>query len=326
MRTHHPQTLHDCLAGFGPDERHAELLHLIDTAWHKAEQHGDYARWSEALARLPERTPSSVDLASDTVRIGQPDELDAESRNQMLQSLQELHPWRKGPFDFFGIKIDTEWRSDWKWNRLKHAITPLAGRYVLDVGCGSGYHCWRMLGAGAAKVVGIDPTLLFTMQFQACQHYIADERVQFWPIGIDELPRQMGCFDSIFSMGILYHRRSPIDHLLQLKSLLCPGGELVLETLVVAGEADRCLIPNGRYAKMRNVWFIPSVAMLENWMGRAGFRHIKIIDVSVTTMDEQRRTDWMHFESLADYLDRGNPTLTVEGHPAPIRAILTGSI
>ncbi|MDX8407697.1 MAG: tRNA 5-methoxyuridine(34)/uridine 5-oxyacetic acid(34) synthase CmoB, partial [Mariprofundaceae bacterium] len=233
-----------------------------------------------------------------------------------------LHPWRKGPFDFFGIHIDTEWRSDWKWNRLKDAITPLTGRQVLDVGCGSGYHAWRMLGDGAAKVVAIDPTLLFAMQFHACQRYIADARLQFWPIGIDDLPDGMASFDTVFSMGILYHRRSPIDHLLQLKGLLRPGGELVLETLIVEGGPDSCLIPNGRYAKMRNVWFIPSIAMLETWLMRAGLSDIRVIDVSPTSVNEQRSTEWMRFESLPDFLDQANPALTIEGHPAPVRAIL----
>jgi len=34
---------------------------------------------------------------------------------------------------------------------------------------------------------------------------------------------------------------------------------------------------------------------------------------------EQRRTEWMVFESYEDFIDKSNPALTVEGHPAPIR-------
>jgi tRNA (mo5U34)-methyltransferase len=33
----------------------------------------------------------------------------------------------------------------------------------------------------------------------------------------------------------------------------------------------------------------------------------------------------MHFESLADFLDPLDDNHTVEGHPAPLRAILTAS-
>jgi len=314
------------LTGWVPQKHIQSILDAVHEASTHLTRHGDYPRWSKALADMPKVAPSSVDLAADTVRIGMPEDMSAEERLLLEQALKEFHPWRKGPFDFFGMHIDTEWRSDWKWNRLKDGISPLAGRHILDVGCGSGYHCWRMLADGAAKVVGIDPTHLFAMQFQASQQYIQDERVQYWPLGIDDIPAEMACFDSVFSMGILYHRRSPIDHMLQLKSLLRPGGELILETLVIEGDANACLIPQGRYAKMRNVWFIPSVPMLENWLRRAGFSDVRTIDVSVTSLDEQRSTDWMRFESLPDYLDSSNPRLTVEGHPAPIRAILTATV
>ncbi|PIW46979.1 MAG: tRNA 5-methoxyuridine(34)/uridine 5-oxyacetic acid(34) synthase CmoB [Zetaproteobacteria bacterium CG12_big_fil_rev_8_21_14_0_65_54_13] len=307
-----------------PLSTHAEALQqLVGRAIELAEQHGDYPRWQQALAQLPAVHPGSLALDSSAIRIGQADDCSAIEQAQLLLALQTLHPWRKGPFDFFGTRIDTEWRSDWKWDRLKDAIQPLAGRTVLDIGCGSGYHCWRMRAAGATRVIGIDPTILFLMQFRAAQHYIRDEAVQFWPVGIDELPANMACFDSVFSMGILYHRRSPIDHLLQLKDLLRTGGQLVLETLVVEGDAQACLIPDGRYAKMRNIWFLPSVAMLKVWLKRSGFHDIRLVDVGPTTTEEQRATDWMRFESLADYLDPLDPSRTIEGHPAPLRAVLT---
>jgi len=297
------------------------LATAVYTGRQRLESHGDYGYWQEALDALPER-PCEVDLAADTVHIGRHGDLDAAARESCVTALQKLHPWRKGPFELFGIHIDTEWRSDWKWNRLKDAISPLAGRTVLDVGCGSGYHSWRMRGAGADFVVGIDPTPLFAMHFATLQRYVRDECVQHWPIGIDDLPAGMASFDTVFSMGILYHRRSPIDHLLQLKELLRPGGELVLETLVIEGDAMACLIPAERYAKMRNVWFIPSTDMLEIWMQRAGFSDIRLIDVSVTTAEEQRRTDWMRFESLADFLDPADNSRTIEGYPAPRRAVM----
>lgn len=309
-----------------PLRSHAEALAgTVAQAWQRVEAHGDFPRWQQALDELLLRTGAAVDLDRDTVRIGEPADCSAGELARTEAALRQLHPWRKGPFELFGIHIDTEWRSDWKWNRLAHAIAPLNGRTVLDVGCGSGYHSWRMRGAGAAFVVGIDPTPLFAMQFRVIQHFVRDDNVQHWPIGIDDLPDGMSCFDTAFSMGILYHRRSPIDHLLQLKGLLRPGGELVLETLVIEGDATDCLVPEGRYAKMRNVWFIPSVAMLETWLQRAGFADVRLVDVSVTSTDEQRATDWMRFESLADFLDPQDPRRTIEGYPAPRRAILIAS-
>ncbi|MEW7982215.1 MAG: tRNA 5-methoxyuridine(34)/uridine 5-oxyacetic acid(34) synthase CmoB [Candidatus Sedimenticola endophacoides] len=285
--------------------------------------HGDFPRWLEAIDRLPAAPDGTVELNRGRVGIHAESPLQGEPRRLAIELLQRLHPWRKGPYDLHGIHIDTEWRSDWKWRRLAPHITPLNGRDVLDVGCGNGYHCWRMAGAGARLVLGIDPTQLYIAQFMAVRHFLGPQwPVHLLPIGIEELPPDPEAFDTVFSMGVLYHRRSPIDHILELKGCLRRGGELVLETLVIEGREGETLLPRGRYAKMRNVWFIPTPATLAAWMKRCGLRDVRVVDVSATTCQEQRRTDWMRFESLTDYLDPNDPARTVEGYPAPLRATL----
>jgi tRNA (mo5U34)-methyltransferase len=230
-------------------------------------------------------------------------------------------PWRKGPFTLHGLHIDTEWRSDWKWDRVLPHLAPLAHRLVLDVGCGSGYHLWRMRGAGAEFVVGIDPSQLFYAQFEAIKHFNPDPKVHLIPIGIDDMPA-LKTFDTVFSMGVLYHRKSPIDFLQQLKNQLRPGGQLVLETLVVEGDATSVLVPGERYAKMRNVWFIPSCEALLGWLQRVGFNDAKVVDLNQTSLDEQRKTRWMENESLVDFLDPTDHSKTIEGYPAPLRAVI----
>ncbi len=281
----------------------------------------DIAGWEEIIAHLPSARPSQIALNTAVIQIGKKDDLDDRTRDHLEKLLRRLHPWRKGPLSFFDIFIDTEWRSDWKWERLKDHIEPLRQRLVLDVGSGNGYFCWRMRGADARLVIGIDPYLKYVYQFAAMQKYINDPSVQVLPLGIDDLPESLQCFDTVFSMGVLYHRRSPFDHLFKLKGLLKSGGQLVLETLVIEGENGQVLVPQGRYAKMRNVWFIPSAPTLKNWLKRAGFYDICLIDVSVTTTDEQRSTDWMQFESLPDFLNPADNRYTIEGYPRPRRAI-----
>jgi tRNA (mo5U34)-methyltransferase len=73
---------------------------------------------------------------------------------------------------------------------------------------------------------------------------------------------------------------------------------------------------------MRNVWHLPTVTALQDWLQKAGFLEIRLVDVTVTTTDEQRSTEWMPFESLAEALDPGDPGRTIEGWPAPRRALL----
>lgn len=285
---------------------------------------GDLPAWRAALDRLPALRPSRIDLR-DAVHIGSTaDATDAE-RAQLRTALMDLHPWRKGPFDVFGVPIDSEWRSDWKWQRVAPHLDDLSGRLVLDVGCGNGYYALRMIGAGAARVIGIDPSARFVMQFEALRRYIGALAADVLPLGIEQLPRELAAFDTVFSMGVLYHRRSPFDHLRELRELLRPGGQLVLETLVIEGGPGTVLVPEGRYAKMANVWFLPTPDTLVSWLRKAGFTDPRVVDHTPTTAAEQRRTEWMRFESLTDFLDPRDPSQTIEGHPAPLRAILVAS-
>ncbi|MCF6235667.1 MAG: tRNA 5-methoxyuridine(34)/uridine 5-oxyacetic acid(34) synthase CmoB [Gammaproteobacteria bacterium] len=296
------------------------LPKLVDAAFAPS-NHGDLEKWQTLLSQLPTITPSSIDLNASSIRIGESSDCDIDTRNQLEKILRQFHPWRKGPFNLFGLQIDTEWRSDWKWNRLKEHIEPLTDRRVIDIGCGSGYHCWRMVGAGAKQTIGIDPMLLFASQFNIMQHYINNPTVHLLPLGIEALPSNSRAFDTVFSMGVLYHRRSPFDHLFELRSLLRPNGQLVLETLVIDGSLGETIVPEKRYAKMRNVWFLPSTLTLESWLKRSGFKNIELIDITQTGVKEQRSTEWMQFESLTDFLNPSNPNLTIEGLPAPKRAI-----
>ena len=297
-------------------------------SWFDSRNNGDYPKWRQALDKLPAITPTHIEL-NKAVRIGEPSDCDESSREQLRQALQVMIPWRKGPFSLFGIDIDTEWRSDWKWDRVLPHISPLAGRTILDVGCGNGYHCFRMAGQGARLALGIDSQLAYSMQFQAIKHYVPQAPVFVLPTTFEEalatVVDEPEAFDSVFSMGVLYHRRSPIDHLLQLKSCLRPGGELVLETLVVEGERGYALTPDDRYSRMRNVWFIPSCATILSWLTRCGFKDCKVIDTGYTSIEEQRTTDWMRFQSLVDSLDPNDHSLTVEGLPAPQRAVFVAS-
>ncbi len=308
------------LQQFGLEKWSAQLADVLPKLLNP-QRHGDLPRWYSALDALPELSIDKIELDRNAVRISGKD-VTADQRDQLQSALRQLHPWRKGPYDLFGTAIDTEWRSDWKWDRLKNQIAPLQGRKVLDVGCGNGYHCWRMRGAGAELVIGIDPTLLFVMQYAALQHYLRDDSVAVLPLGIEHLPKKLRFFDTVFSMGVLYHRRSPFDHLLELREALRPGGQLVLETLIIDGGAGEILVPDDRYARMNNVWFLPSTAALTQWLKKIGFKNPQLVNVTSTTSEEQRSTDWMTFQSLPQCLDPLDPTRTIEGYPAPKRAIL----
>ena len=304
---------------------HAAWLETLPTQLRQFtdKPHGDFRQWQRVLKQLPELCGDAE--LGDTVSVGSKAQATDSQRAQLRGLLMQLCPWRKGPFELFGMHIDTEWRSDWKWQRVLPHLDALDGKQVLDVGCGSGYHLWRMLEAGAEDVWGVDPGELFLTQFQAIKKYMPPavaQRAHFFPVGIEQMPT-LRSFDTVFSMGVLYHRRSPLEFLQQLKNLLKPGGQLVLETIVVDGDETTVMIPGERYAQMRNVWFLPSASALSGWMQRLGFSDIEIVDHNTTSVDEQRASEWMQGKSLKDFLDPNDYKMTIEGYKAPIRAILT---
>ena len=297
-----------------------EVLPAQLANWQKSNIDNRFNQWLNSIKHLPTIKPYQIDLLNSvTVESEQPISIGEQQR--ITQLLKNMMPWRKGPFHLYGINIDTEWRSDWKWERLIPHINNLEGQTVLDVGCNSGYHLWRMIGAGAKLAVGIDPMALYLCQFEAIRKLLGnDQRAHLLPLGIEELPK-LNAFDTVFSMGVLYHRRSPLDHLFQLKDQLVDGGQLVLETLVIDGDLHQALMPGERYAQMRNVYFIPSVPTMINWLYKCGFSDVKMVDKSITSLDEQRKTEWMTSDSLADFLDPNDSSKTIEGYPAPMRAV-----
>lgn len=251
----------------GPLAKWLEVLPAQISEWQRENLHGHFRDWYKSLEYLPLLEPQKLDLLHSVT--ADRDDISDRHRQGIEKLLRNLMPWRKGPYFLYGTHINTEWRSDWKWERVLPHISPLAGRTVLDVGCGSGYHMWRMIGAGAHLVVGIDPMQLFLVQFEAVRKLLNDDRrAHMLPLGIEQLP-VLQAFDTVFSMGVLYHRRSPLDHLLQLKNQLVSGGELVLETLVIEGDVNQVLVPGERYAQMRNVFFIPSAEALKSWLEKA---------------------------------------------------------
>ncbi len=300
----------------------SEVLENIKLEIKKSLASSDWQKWENILASLPAVTPSLIDLNSDTIKIGLQSDANEKTVNELKSLLKELMPWRKGPFDIFGINIDTEWRSDWKWNRLKNHIKPLDGKTVLDIGSGNGYFALRMFGAGAEKVFGLDSYLLYTAQFLAMKKYLGSIPVWIIPVRFEHFPKTRERFDTVFSMGVLYHQKEPLKHLSEIYELLKPNGELVLETIIIDENYGNLLQPEGRYAKMRNVRNIPSISKLKEWIKNCNYKNIRVVDVSVTTTDEQRKTEWMNYESLENFLNSADRTKTVEGYPAPKRAVV----
>jgi tRNA (mo5U34)-methyltransferase len=292
----------------------------------RATRHGDWFKWWQAINQLPE---APQELPADwRQRLGRPvprvlvsDLPDLRALLFAAESpLRELMPWRKGPFEIAGQVLDAEWRCDLKWQRLASHID-FTDRRVIDVGSGNGYYCLRALGVGARCALGIDPTWLYALQFLALRRMLGAIPAAVLPLTLEDLPAAFEESELVLSMGVLYHRREPAEHLRALRQLMSPGAALVLETLIVDAAGEEVLVPRERYAGMRNVWAVPSPRMVDRWLLQAGFREPRLVDLTTTTSDEQCASGWSFEHSLEDVLDAEDPTRTIEGYPAPRRGI-----
>ena len=280
-----------------------------------------YRRPSERLAAFKAR---HVDCGGDVVTIGLGGERTEAERKLIREDLQAFMPWRKGPFSLFGIDIDAEWRSERKWQRLLPVLPDLKGKVVADIGCNNGYYMFRMAPSQPRLVLGLEPTLQHYYCFSGLNGMAGFPNLHVDLLGVEHLSFFPSCFDVIFLMGIIYHRPSPLDVLRDVYTALQPGGVLILESQAIPGDEPMALFPEKTYAKVPGTYFVPTGTCLRNWMKRTGFADVKIFCTHPMSTVEQRRTDWMVFESYSDFLDPDDPHLTVEGYPAPHRVFLSG--
>ena len=276
----------------------------------------------ERMGNLPSLNADDCDFSTSIIRIGADLPIEHPDRNSLDLTLKAIIPWKKGPYRLFGIDVDAEWRSDFKWDRFCESLPSQKDKMILDVGCNNGYYMFRLLPQKPCYILGIDPVPRLWYQFNLLQNYARIPEMEFAMWGWEQLSLWHGIFDTILCMGILYHHRNPLGILENLRNALKPGGLLVMESIVLPGEGNSCLFPPDRYARMRNVWFLPTVTTLCHMLERCKFIEIERISVVDHKPEEQRTTPWNPGPSYAEFLDPEDPEKTIEGHPAPKRAII----
>ncbi len=281
-----------------------------------------FLRFRKLYETLAEIRAESLDFGVDVVRIGTKDEVSEADFNKIHDVMRQFMPWRKGPFSIFGVDIDAEWRSDRKWRRVQSVLPDLNGRVIADIGSNNGYYMFRMAADNPALVLGFEPYVQHYYAFKTLNSLAGQENLLVEPFGVEDIGLFPESFDVIFLMGIIYHRISPIEMLREIRAALKPGGILIVESQAIPGDEPVALFPESRYAKVPGTYFVPTASCLENWLKRTGFSDVDLFYSHPMSGSEQRRTDWMIFESYRDFIDPKNQQLTVEGYPAPLRVYL----
>ncbi len=264
--------------------------------------------------------PRNLNLDGKGAQVRYSGDISPEFKDLLSPILDELKAWRKGPFDFFGTEVDAEWRADLKFARLN--LEDLTGKRVADVGAGNGYYLFRLLALNPELVVGLDPTDRYLLQYYLLR-VLSPEKL---PLGFllerDTLLKSFrGFFDLVLCLGVFYHHPEPDALLDNLFQSLSDNGELYLETLCFrSGSINFEGIK--RYAKMKNIYLIPTVQDLTEMLKNSGFTGITAVSETVVEESEQRSTPWAPGDSLPDFLHPERPEFTVEGLPRPRRIIL----
>lgn len=301
-----------------------EAAHKNLQQWVNQEKKG-FLRYREPYLALSRHKASRIQCDQDVVTIGDAEEVSTEQQAEIRENLRCFMPWRKGPFSVFGIDIDAEWRSELKWARLAPHLPDMNDMVIADVGCNNGYYMFRMMADTPRFVLGMEPSIQHYYCFKALNEMAGFTNQDIDLLGVEHISLFPETFDMIFLMGIIYHRSSPIDVLKDLLTALKPGGMLVMETQAIPGDEPVALFPEKTYAKVPGTYFVPTPVCVTNWMQRSGFIDVTMVDANPMSSAEQRKTEWMVFESYQDFLDPENPALTIEGYPAPLRTIHLGS-
>lgn len=298
-----------------------ESVHRNRQRWISQQKKG-FLRYRRPCEKLRQFTDATVDCSADTVLIGNREQVSEREQRNIHEQLRAFMPWRKGPFSIYGVEIDAEWRSERKWRRLQPFIPDLNGRVIADIGCSNGYYMFRMTPSNPRFVIGFEPAVQPYFCFHALNAMAGFENLDVDLLGVEHISLFPETFDLVFLMGVIYHRPSPVDVLKDVLVSLNPGGTLILESQALPGNDPVALFPEKTYAKVPGTYFVPTAACLKNWLIRAGFEEVEIFCCHPMSSQEQRKTDWMVFESYSDFLNPENPDLTVEGYPAPWRAFL----
>ena len=300
-------------------EEYEKLFSLFDENKNFS-NHGNLEQWKNILTKLPDISTNYLDFSKECIQIGNPKEINLSQLKILEKGLLNLRPWRKGPFNIFGLEVDSEWRSEKKWQRIEDYLPKIKGMRIGDIGCSNGYYSYKLLKLEPELIVGMDKTSLFIIQFLATKFYAKQiQELIILPCSAEEFNPEFIDFDLLLSMGILYHAKNPSNHLASLQRLVKKNGYIILETIISNLKQNINIEKNQTYAGMSNIGTIFTKDNLIKLLNVSGFKNIQVINDSFTNISEQRTTKWMQGKSLSDFILSNGDTL--EGYPPVCRTI-----
>lgn len=111
-----------------------------------------------------------------------------------------------------------------EWPALKAMLPEMAGKRVLDLGCGYGWHCRYALEQGAREVVGVD---ISQRMLEEARCRTTPERCRYLHMAMEDIDFPEACFDVVISSLALHYVRDYADVLRRVAACLKRGGDFV---------------------------------------------------------------------------------------------------
>lgn len=108
-----------------------------------------------------------------------------------------------------------------EWHQLKLLFPDLAGKTVLDLGCGYGWHCKFAADRGASQVLGIDQS---ERMIAEAKHRNAAACIEYRVCGIYEFDYPEDTFDLVVSNLVLHYLEDLEQVYRLIRRTLKPGG------------------------------------------------------------------------------------------------------
>jgi len=121
--------------------------------------------------------------------------------------------------EYFPDSIVREHEARYRW-----AARYVAGKSVLDVGCGTGYGCSLLSHCGAKRVIGVD------ISFPALEYAKRCQIQGLVGANVIRLPFGSSTFDVVTCFEVIEHIADQSELLEEMKRVLRTGGVVVLST------------------------------------------------------------------------------------------------
>jgi tRNA (mo5U34)-methyltransferase len=189
----------------------------------------------------------------------------------------------------------------------------LTGMTVLDIGAWDGFFSFEAERRGADRVLAIDSCYRDGESWQTnsgfdLAHRVLNSKVEHREMDVlDVSPEEIGRFDLVLFLGVLYHMRHPLLALEKVFSVT--GKQLILEThadMLLHNRPAMAFYPEKELENDPTNWCGPNSAAVKAMLKSVGFRKVEVVSGKSLLFRLGRAVKWriQHVKPFMDTVQR----------------------